>query len=84
MQLTRKDVRLNGTLREYQHVRHGKLSVLSYTNGVVLVWSERGWAYPDSATARERRTAELERLTGTKPKCRRKKAVATAPARRQA
>jgi hypothetical protein len=82
MQLMRKDVRLNGTLREYQHARHGKLTVLSYTDGVAVVWSERAWAFPGSEAARERRIAELEKLTGS-PKRRRRKRAAAVPAKRR-
>jgi hypothetical protein len=82
MQLMRKDVRLNGTLREYEHARHGKLTVLSYIDGVSVVWSERGWHFPGSEAAREQRIAELERLTGS-PKKRRRKAAAEPPAKRR-
>jgi hypothetical protein len=82
MHLTRKVTKANGTLREYQHRRCGKLTVLSYTDGVVLVWNERGWDYPASLSARERRIAELERLTGSRKKRRRK--AAAEPVRAQA
>ena len=85
MQLTRKQIGGNGVLREYQHQKHGKVTVVSLTSGVIVVGHEHGWDYVAHAhLRRERHIAELKRMIeAATPKKRPRVRAAAEPAKRR-